>query len=373
MTKFALNQKLNDNSNTFIDKLNSELHYKSELSSNAMNFDWLDEIEFAVPYIDNIVRNPKVALIREEDVVKVEKAKKISVASIKNLAKNTHYIDKIDEVTNDVTPSKVLIERSEETFNTYDNRFIYTLIDRISRFMGQKEHLLDNLIIKDDKLLEYAGTSRVNEEKINIELKITSNTIPNEKSKSIEKELEEIRKRMKYINDFILSWKYSEFYTSLQEDRVPFVQPPIRKTNVILKNPNFQVANKLWGFFQLYDDTEAQGKKGNIDTSGDDLLKGIMDDAFLMNYFVLDSISVSKRQQKAKLADYAIIMIHQQIQRILDMLRSKGFKVTDEEILDLIAKAMKKKQTKTVADNTDVKNVFKDALDEYFENVKKIL
>ncbi len=372
MGRLKLNQSLNKKSDSFLEKLNSEMHYKSELSSNAMTFDWLEEIEFAVPYIDNIVRNPKVALIKEEDVVKIEKAKKISVESIKNLSKNTHFIEKIDAVTNEVQPSKILIERSEETYNTYDNRFIYTLIDRLSRFMIKKERQLDNLEIKDDKTLEYAGTTTTGDEKINIELKITGNVIPKDNAKSIEKELTEIKARIKHINDFILSWKSSEFIKSLQSERASFVTSPIKKTNVILKNPNFQVANKLWGFFQLYDEDDVNSKD-NLDTDGDNLIKGIMDDAFLMNYYVLDSMSTSKREQKNKLAEYAIVMINQQIQRIISILTNKGFKVNDQEILELISEAIKNNKKKTVVNSADVKNKFKEALDEYLENINKYL
>lgn len=373
MADLTLNEKLNTKSDIFIEKLDSKLHYKSEASSNATTFDWLDEIEFAVPYIDNIIRNPKVALIREEDVVKIEKAKKITVASVKDLSKHTHFIEKIDEKTMEVQPSKILIERSEETFNTYDNRFIYTLIDRMSRFMAKKEYLIENLEIKDDKLLEYAGATIAGEEKINIELKITSNIIPKNNENNLEKELAEIKLRMKKINEFILSWKYSEMLQSLQNARVPFVTPPIKKTNVILKNPNFQVANKLWGFFQLYDDNDNVDAKDNLETDGDNLIRGLMDDAFLMNYYVLDSMSISKKVQKEKLAEYAVIMLNQQIQRIISLLTNNGIKITDQEILDLITTAIKNNKIKSVADSTEVKNKFKNAFDEYLEKAKKYL
>ena len=178
MAKLELNKKLNDKSDTFIQKLSSEMFYQADFSSNFLEFKWIDEIEYACPYIDNIFTNPKVALVREEDVVKVERAKKISVSSIKDLSRHTHYIEKIDETTQEVTPSKILIERSEETFNTYENKFIFTLIYNLSRFIMKKEKELENIKVKDEKVLEYAATTHNGEEKINIELKITANEVP---------------------------------------------------------------------------------------------------------------------------------------------------------------------------------------------------
>ena len=81
---------------TFMKKISSNMHFKSELTNNSMSFDWVNEMEFACPYLDNIVRNPKIALVKEEDIVKIGKAKKTSVASIKDLSRHTHFIEKIN-------------------------------------------------------------------------------------------------------------------------------------------------------------------------------------------------------------------------------------------------------------------------------------
>jgi len=84
-------QYTSEKSEKFIKNINSDMHFRSEFSANDSNFDWLNEVEFALIYLDNIVRSPRVILINEEEVVKVERAKKITVASIKNLARNTHF------------------------------------------------------------------------------------------------------------------------------------------------------------------------------------------------------------------------------------------------------------------------------------------
>ena len=106
--KVATDTHTVEKSEKFLKNINSDMHYKSEFSANGSNFDWLNEVEFALIYLDNIVRSPRVILVNEEEVVKVERAKKITVASIRNLARNTHFIEKIDDVTQDVQPSKIL-------------------------------------------------------------------------------------------------------------------------------------------------------------------------------------------------------------------------------------------------------------------------
>ena len=57
MAKLELNKKLNDKSDTFIEKLSSEMFYQADFSSDFLEFNWIDEIEYACPYIDNIFTN----------------------------------------------------------------------------------------------------------------------------------------------------------------------------------------------------------------------------------------------------------------------------------------------------------------------------
>lgn len=372
-----LNKELNKKSELFIEKVNSQMYYQSDLSSDLINFNWVDQIEHACPYIDNIVRNPKVALVREEDVVKVEKAKKVSVASIKDLSRHTHYIEKIDEETMEVQPSKILIERSEETFNTYENRFIFTLIYNLYRFVRDEESQLDNLEIKDERVLEYAGTTITGAERVNVELKITANQNPDEEDekvpRNIEKEIEDVRNRLKKINAFIASWRFSELYTTLEKANVALVIPPIKKTNLILKNPNFQVAEKLWTFMQTYDEGKKDANIDGLDTTGNNDLLGLLDDSFMLDFFVLDSISASKREQKKRLSEYAVIMMRQQLKRIISLLLNSGVSVSDEEILEMITNELKKERNKTTVDSTDIKNRFKNEFDEFLDKVKNYI
>jgi len=372
--KLSVDEILNEQSETFIKNVNSEMHYKSELTSDTMAFDWLEIIEVTCPYLDNIIRNPKVMLINEDDVVKIEKARKITVESVKDLSKHTHYIDKIDEVTNEIHPSKILVLRREETFNTYENRFIYTLVTNLSRFISKKEALLENFESKNDKFLEYVSTTNNGNERINIELKLSTKELPQGKSENdLEKEINAIRERVKKIRYYLNSWVRSEFIVSLEKAHVPFVIPPIRKTNLILKNPNFQYATKLWVFLQNYYNNDEKGSKDSLDTEGNDLLKGILDVSFLMDYYVLDSISSSKKDQKEKLSKYALLMLNQQIEKIVAMLLKGGIKISDEDILNMVTNAIKNAKDTRLIGSTDVKNKFKSAIDEYLDKTKEYI
>ena len=352
----------------------SNMHFRSQVESDGLSFDWLDEIEIVCPYIDNLIRKPKLSLIKESDIVKVEKAKKVTVDTVKNLSRHTEYIDKLDPVTDEIQPSKLLITRGEETYNTYENRFAYTLLDKLTRFVDKKERELDDIKEKKDKILEYAASTVNCEEKVVMEMKVsTQKLFDDDEQSDFEEELDKIRERLKRVGQYITSWHRSEFFTSLEKGRATFVSNPIKKTNLILKNPNFQMAMKLWDLLRKWDEEEEANQGEGNESTGDENLKGILGDSFLTDYFVLDSISDTKKEQKEKLAQYAILMIKQQLKRIISILASAGVDISDEEIMKLVAEEIRKEKERKKLDSSDIKKKFQYAMEEYLKEKEDCL
>lgn len=376
MDNFSIevNEEKQKKSKTFLNKLESDMHFNSDYTGDLLSFDWLDEIEKACPFIDIIVRIPKIALIREEEVVKIEKSKKITVASVKDLTKHTHYINKVDKKTDSVEPKKILDVRSEETFNIYENRFLYTLISDMDKFIYEKEKLLDNFAVRDNKSLEYTASTVTTNEKVNVEIKVVSESLPTSKvDDDIKEELKSIKARLKRVKEYIGSWQKSEMIKSLEKAHVSFIKPPIKKTNLILKNPNFRIAVTLWEYLNNYDYEDRDEEKDNIDNDGNDILKGFLDHSFLIDYFVMDSMTAYKREQKKNMSKYAVILLTEEIRRIVSLLLSSGYKITDEELLNMIAKEINKEKSERLVGVDDVKKKFKSALDEYLERVQDYL
>ena len=358
----------------FRKKLASEMSYKSTYNGDALSFDWIDIVEEACPRLDIIVRNAKVALVQEANVELIEKAKRITVESVKDLARHTNYINKFDEATQSVEPGKILDIRNEETFNIYENRFLHTLIYLLDRFVYEREQEIKKLEVSDNKLLEYKAKSETPTEKVHIEVKITSDTIPSDQvNNDLQEKLKEIQKRIKRIKEYIASWMKSEMIKSLDKAHIPPVKSPIKKTNILLKNPNFKVATALWEYLNKYGLDDINSDKDNIDNNGNDVVQGFLDHSFLIDYYVLDSISNSKREQKKQLSKYAIVMLSEEIKRIVDLLLSCGIKITEEEIMKLVAQELKEDKSDRLVGADDVKKKFKSAMDEYIERTQEYL
>lgn len=369
-----VNKEIKDTRDDFLKNVDSEMDYRSLFQSDLLVFDWVDEMEFACPYIDIIVRNPKLTLIQEKNVVKVERAKRINVDSVKNLAKNTQYINKIKE-DQSVEPKKILEVRNEETFNIYENRFLYTLIDDMARFIRDKEQILNHFELIENKRMEYAATTKAAGEKIHIEVAISSESLPNQKiDKKLEEEIKKVKKRLKRIKDYISSWYHSPMMKQLEREHVKPIKPPLKKTNITLKNPNFRIAARLWDFIRAYDLDEKENNQNNTNLNDSiELLKGFLDHSFFIDYSVLNSMNTQKRMQKKTMTEYALVILTEEVHRIVSLLLSSGVKITDEELLALIAKEIKAEKKERLVGSDDVKKKFQTAMDEYLERMQKNL
>ena len=222
---------------SFKKNLESSLHVKTDYEKVIKDTEWIKIIEDTIPYLDNIFRAPNRFIINEEEVVKIERARRITVESIKNLSRNTNFIQEVDKKTGDVKPSKILNIDKEESYDTYENRLIYTLIQNMKYFVSIKKKNLENVLdanSKNDKSFEYSGNTRVLDQNINLSLSLSSSTMATQSDKT-----DDILERIAQLEVKISDLTTADVYKIIDKKHIYLVREPIKKTNVVLKNVNF--------------------------------------------------------------------------------------------------------------------------------------
>ena len=141
----------------------------------------------------------------------------------------------------------------------------------------------------------------------------------------------------------------------------------------MLKNPNFQIAIRLWDYLQKYDLQERNMIRPDMEQTGKNPLQDFIDHSFLIDYFVLDSISKKKKDQKEKMSQYAILLLTEEIQRTIRLLNNMGINIDEETILSMVAKYLKDEKNEKLIGVDDVKKKFKNAMDEYLERMQDVL
>ena len=104
----------------------SDFRLVQKVNKKIFDIEWVNVIEDCLVPLDEIVRNPRKFIVVEEDIIDISLARSISVESVRHLAQHTNLIAAVDGDT--VTPSKILNTSKEESYEVYENRFIYTLL-----------------------------------------------------------------------------------------------------------------------------------------------------------------------------------------------------------------------------------------------------
>lgn len=225
----------------------------------TIDTDWIDAIEKALPALDVIIRNPSVLIEDVDEVLPVELSRHVTEKSIKHLAQHTNLISTIKK-DGEVVPQKILNVYHDETMITYENKFINTLLARLSAFVDkrfkilmrgsgvERKHKFNYQTEFDHQASGVDGNSLAKIE-LNIELTIPQKE-ENENIWELKDKYAQAVKRIKQINLIIMNYQSSAFAKALGKN---YIRPPVIRTNVILKNKNFKECLNLWEFIESFD------------------------------------------------------------------------------------------------------------------------
>lgn len=339
----------------------SDVDIKTDFQKTTYNTEWMDMIEGTMKYLDNILKNPNRFIVNDEEVVKIELAKKIGVESIKHLSKHTNLIQEVDKRTGDVTPSKILNVNKEESFATYENRFIYTLIKTMKMFIARKKEQYEENANKidyiNDKKIDYKANTKIGNEKVNISLSLTS-------SKDAKKDEDVISmiEKMNELNKKVDSLMMSDLYITLDKQKVLLVKSPIKKTNMILKNVNFQYAVKLWDYLQTHvdDDTKKDNNHKNYKDEG--VFKNLVNETFFLQYLVMNTLDEEKKnlEENDRIRDE---ITNQMVEKIVQL--NPELKL--EELQEKIKRKYEVIKYRNLATTSEIQKIFKKNMDKFME------
>ena len=231
--------------NSFLAGKNSV--YRKELSEvKVFDEEWISTLESYFPSIDKILRNPTSAIRYENEVVDVERAKRTTSESVRHLAANSHFIREVNE--QGVVPRRILTTFTEQEFGTYENRFLVSLIFRLVSFVETRYKVIKENVesfLKDhvnmNSTFEIEGT----EVKLDIDMVIKKDV---DETTNIHNR--QLLARIEKLYEMITGFRSSQLVRDLEKTKR--VNPPIIKTNIILKNPDFRNCYTLWLFIDKY-------------------------------------------------------------------------------------------------------------------------
>lgn len=235
----------------------TEVSLFNRFFEKKIDLKWVEAIEACIIPLDTIVRNPRKFIVQEEEIVPIERAKKITAESIRHLAQHTNMIARVDG--DRVTPNQILNVFREESYEIYENRFIFTLLRNLRHFIDTRYNVLFNME-QDENMssLKMNSEFKRGNETITYKLEVStqaSAVMHDEHLVDARGAVDEnatALERIERIKRIINGFCGSSFMRDL-ENCTP-VRPPIMRTNVIQKNPDFRACLTLWQFISSYDE-----------------------------------------------------------------------------------------------------------------------
>lgn len=217
------------------------------VETSAFDRTWIEKIENCIPELEEIVTNPRRTIITEGNVVPIELAKKTSSESVQHLSTHTQYIKEIKD-NGDVIPSKILSLSNEDFYNTYENRFIATLIRRLVLFVEKRyEFVVEHALLKNTEEMRMKSRSVVDGSVVEIDAKVK--VIKPADYDGIEEKNGYV-KRIINVRDHLRFCYTSTFMKMLKTERD--VRNPVLMTNIIRKNPTYHKCYELWRYIETY-------------------------------------------------------------------------------------------------------------------------
>ena len=227
------------------DMLSGKLHEK------VIDMEWVIAIEDTIPYIEKAIDEQRRFIIENNEVYRIDKAKIINKDSVKHLIQHTNFIDNIDE-RGKVTPNRVLTIEREDSFETYENRFLITLIETALNFVADKYRKMVDAPTDTFNKVEMERDLVLNNQRITFKTEY-SNEVKDAQDAMLDvKDYEKLSDfdRVRRIREKLNSFLNTDMMIALK--KCIRVKPPINRTNLMTKNPNYKASLDLFLYLGAY-------------------------------------------------------------------------------------------------------------------------
>ena len=225
------------------------LEQKNRVLHKVVDERWLTVVEEGIESIFNIVDKPRRFITTSEEVVPVALAKKITADSVRHLSQNTQFI--ASNEAGEIQPTKILNVTTEESYDLYENRFVYHLIQRLFAFVDKRTDIIF-WSTGDETCNVMSMESKIDDAYEEISYKVEM-TIKNRQS-YVENDTDnmDLFKRIDRVRRMSRTLRASSFCDIM--NGCAKVRSPIQRTNLMMKDPDYRACYKLWQLIEGYDE-----------------------------------------------------------------------------------------------------------------------
>ncbi|WP_294415340.1 DUF2357 domain-containing protein [uncultured Senegalimassilia sp.] len=270
-------------SDTTIDQQREEL-------VKVVDGEWISVIEDSLDAINSIIEKPRRFITTEEEVVPVSLAKKISADSVRHLSQNTQFLAPSDD--GGVHPTKILNVNMAETYDLYENRFVYHLIQRLLTFVDKRTDVIF-WSTGNEIRNRFTMHSKIGDAYEEIEYNVEMTVKDRQNFAENDADNMDTFMRIDRVRRLVMALRGSSFCQIMKGCSA--VHSPIQRTNLIMKDPNYRKCFQLWQFMERYDKVGYSIQVKDSALAFDDEYMAQMYTNLINNYAVFKSLVSDER------------------------------------------------------------------------------
>lgn len=224
------------------------LQQKNKILHKTVDEEWLTTIEQSLDSINAVIANPRRFVATSEEVVPVALAKKITADSVRHLSQNTQFIASNED--GNVQPTRILNVTTEDSYDLYENRFVYHLIQRLVAFIDKRTDLIF-WSTGDETMNTLCMESKIDDAYETIEYKMEMKIKNRQSFAENDSENMQVFMRIDRVRRMVMSLRNSSFCSLMAG--CAKVRSPIQRTNLMMKDPDYRNCYRLWHFLENYD------------------------------------------------------------------------------------------------------------------------
>lgn len=273
------------------------LEQKNRILHKVIDEQWLTVVEEGIEAIFNIVDKPRRFIATSEEVVPVALAKKITADSVRHLSQHTQFIT--ENAAGEIQPTRILNVTTEESYDLYENRFVYHLIQRLFAFVDKRTDVIF-WSTGDETCNVMSMESKIDDAYEEISYKVEM-TIKNRQS-YVENDTDhmDLFKRIDRVRRLSRTLRTSSFCDIM--NGCAKVRSPIQRTNLMMKDPDYRTCYRLWQFIESYDEVGYTIEEQDSALQFDEEYLLQMYINFITNYTVFKSLLESDQRNVTELA-----------------------------------------------------------------------
>ena len=276
---------------------NNTIRQNNRVLHKVVDERWLTVVEEGLTSIFNIVDKPRRFIATTEEVVSVALARKITADSVRHLSQNTQFIT--TNAKGDIQPTKVLNVTTEESFDLYENRFVYHLIQRLFAFVDKRTDVIF-WSTGDETCNTMCMESKIDDAYEEISYKVEM-TVKNRQSfAENDNDNMDLFKRIDRVRRMSRTLRASSFCDIM--NGCAKVRSPIQRTNLMMKDPDYRNCYKLWQFIESYDEVGYSIEEQDTALEFDEEYQTQMYINLITNYTIFKSLLESDPRKLTEIA-----------------------------------------------------------------------